>query len=199
MYINSLKTIYERIRNKVTDSLLCNKKYYVIYFGCVILGALIGYLFGKDLPYNYNIEIDNVVSSILYKKANVFCVFKRDLLLFILLYAIFVFSVVCKPLRIALFFIVSFIVFRAIRHTTCLIILGGLENVFGAILFYLIYYTLFVVLLSYTVVKIINYTNCCPVKLTDAISKVSPSYLFCVTLITIYGVLICLILSIFSI
>lgn len=199
MHNNSLKMIYERIRNRVSDSLLCNKKYYIIYFGFIILGVLIGYLCGKDLPNNYSIEIDNVISCILYEKVGIFYVFKRDLLLFILLFAICILGIMYKPISLTLFPIVGFIVFRAIRNAICLIVLGCLENVLGAILFYFIYYLLFVILLSYTVIKIINGVNHCPTNIKDALHEITPSYLFCVALITVYGVLICLILSIFSI
>lgn len=198
---NSFSCIKERIRNKVADSLLCNKTYYVIYFGCIILGALIGFLTGKDLTVSYELDINNRISLILYEKAGIFYVFKEDLLLFFILYFVCFVGISVKWVAILNFLICGIISFRIVRLATCLIAMGGACNVFGAILFYLIYYLVFLLLYSFVAVKCLYYSKSCScsLKLGNRLQLITPSYLFAVGFCFVYSVLISILLSIFSI
>ncbi len=198
---NSFSCIKERIRNKITDSLLCNKTYYIIYFGCIILGAFIGFLTGKDLAINYELDINNKISLILYEKAGIFYVFKEDVLLFCILYLLCFVGVSVRWVAILNYLICGIISFRIVRLATCLFVIGGACNIFGAILFYLIYYLVFLLLYSYTVVKCLYYSKSCSctLKLGNRVRLITPCYLCAVGFCFVYSVSISIILSIFSI
>ena len=201
MQTNNFNCIKERIRNKITDSLLYNKKFYVIYFGFLILGAFIGFLSGKELPYEYDIMVDNKISAILYENASVFYVFRSDIFTFLLIYLTCFLGLCLKFFAFLNFFVSSLIAFRAVRNATCLFVLGGICNILGAILFYLVYYIGFLILLSYTVSKCFYFSKSCPCALNfyQKVRIITPSYLFTIAFCLIYSVSISLILTIFSI
>lgn len=201
MNTNFFNCTYTRIRNKVADSLSLCKKYYVVYFAFVILGVIIGYLFAKDIPKLYNVEITNFISLILYEKSGIFSVFRNDIILFLVIYVLCLFGAIYRPIALALYPICSFISFRTIRYAVCLIIIGGLENILCALVFYVVYYLLYLFLLSYTVVVCTYLTKVCSCKigLLQSIRIISSSYLICIFVVLLYSVAFSLILSIFAI
>ncbi len=202
MNTNCFRNLWERIRHRVSDSFSMNKKLYFFYFFVVILGAVVGVLSARSIVKDVDLEIENCIDLILYENAGVFTHFKSELLTLIIIYALCVIGTLFYPAVICLFGVCALIAFRVFRIGLCLIFIGGITNILCGVLFYVVFYSLFFFLLSYTVVRVAFVSGrygCGCIRLYDAIRIVTPSYLFCVSILLIYSVTTSLLISIFAI
>lgn len=199
---NSFGVIWERIRFKISDSLSANKTYYIVYFLFLIIGTVLGVVAGKDIPELYDVDITNRITVILYENGGIFSAFLSDVWTFVLIYGLCVFFAFNYPFALALIPICAFVAFKTMRNAVCLIVIGGFENIACAIIFNIIYYLLFLFLLSYTVVKTIKWariTRYCRMNLFSVIKYVTPSYLLCLIIVVIYSALFSFLISLFAI
>lgn len=202
MHINFLSQIVERIKFKVSDSLSANKLIYIIYFLFIVLGGVFGVISGKDIPKLYDVNIDNRITIILYENGGIFSVFFSDLIKFFIIYVICIIGIYAFPLAMTLIPICCFIAFKGIRNAICLIVIGGIENILCAILFHIIYYLIFLILVSYVVVKTISYSKLikgCKFNLITSFRCITPAYVLILAIMFAYSTIISFLVSIFAI
>ncbi len=198
----SLSLTWERIRYRISDSLSYNKLAYFIYFAIIVIGAVLGVLVGKDIPLLYDVSVKNQLTAILYENSGIFSAFFAGLVYYLILFAFCVVGVFSFPFVIFSFGFCGLISFLSFRNGICLIVLGGMENVLCGILFYLIQYLVFLVAVSYTVIKaLVCYKNMkyCRFNLGDSLRCVAPSFILALLVTLLYSVILSLIISFFAI
>ncbi len=197
----SFRFLCERIRYRISDSLSLNKTAYVIYFISVIAGVILGVLWGKDLPSFYEINVKNEITLILYEGAGIFSAFLSRFAQYLVLYLFCLAGVVWFPFIIIGFVFCGFISFIVFRGATCLIVVGGIENILCAILFHALQNLIFFICFSYVFIKAyhLSKNGFCNKNLSFAFKNITPSFLFALLITAIYSVIVSIMISFFAI